>query len=317
MCKSEGGGCFSDLEDYSDVYRAKHGCLEMLDRRQQEHCHEPGSNPAHPAVLWCCHKDMCNHIDSPENFKFNTSEDRLFFNGAPQTPIGYNNNEVWFKAATIAVPICGALILFVLIALAIKILRRDGIEQGFIHGSKHGGGIFPPSASHALVLPSTRKASQYHLHNLDDMSSKKVPLLLQHRNESSPSPQCIMLMNPNSVPTKTSGVGGQQFEKNEANAKLNLAGKSCLLSEQSTLSDYTLLVHPLQQSQDLNPSPINLLQKPNNNTANTNLYRNVNLTLAPVPSQQMPLPAESKLYDKQHLASVVTWGEATGSASHV
>ena len=32
MCKSQGGGCFSDLEDYPDVYKARHGCLEMLDR---------------------------------------------------------------------------------------------------------------------------------------------------------------------------------------------------------------------------------------------------------------------------------------------
>jgi len=32
MCKSQGAGCFSDLEDYPDVYKARHGCLEMLDR---------------------------------------------------------------------------------------------------------------------------------------------------------------------------------------------------------------------------------------------------------------------------------------------
>lgn len=41
---------------------------------------------------------------------------------------GYNNNEVLFKAATIAVPICGAVILFILIALAIRILKNDGID---------------------------------------------------------------------------------------------------------------------------------------------------------------------------------------------
>ncbi|KAJ9590846.1 hypothetical protein L9F63_016126, partial [Diploptera punctata] len=66
MCKSEGGGCFSDLEDYPDVYRARHGCLEMLDRVQQEQCHQLGSSASHPQILWCCHKDMCNHIDNPE-----------------------------------------------------------------------------------------------------------------------------------------------------------------------------------------------------------------------------------------------------------
>lgn len=38
---------------------------------------------------------------------------------------GYNNADVWFKAATIAVPICGAVILFALIALAVRILRNE------------------------------------------------------------------------------------------------------------------------------------------------------------------------------------------------
>lgn len=293
MCKSEGGGCFSDLEDYPDVHRARHGCLEMLDRVQQEQCHQLSSSSSHLQILWCCYKDLCNHIDSPENFKLNTSEDRLFFNGAPQAPVGYNNNEVWFRAATIAVPICGALILFILIALAIKILRRDSIEQDFIHGAKHGGSIFPPSP--------TRKPR---LHNLDDMSSKKVPLLLQHRNES----QCIMVMHPNSVHSQIKLTGGMHYEKNEANAKLNLAGKSCLLSEQAHPNDYTLLVHPLRD--------LTLLHKPNN-TENNNLFRNVNLTLSATPAHHIALPTEGKLYDKQHLASVVSWGEATGSASHV
>lgn len=38
-------------------------------------------------------------------------------------------NDDWFKAATIAVPICGALILFVLIALAVKILKTEGVND--------------------------------------------------------------------------------------------------------------------------------------------------------------------------------------------
>lgn len=38
---------------------------------------------------------------------------------------GYSSADVWFKAATIAVPICGAVILFALIALAIRILRNE------------------------------------------------------------------------------------------------------------------------------------------------------------------------------------------------
>ncbi|XP_023721022.1 uncharacterized protein LOC111871871 isoform X2 [Cryptotermes secundus] len=329
MCKSEGGGCFSDLEDYSDVYKARHGCLEMLDGVRQDQCHQPGSSRSLSQMLWCCHKDMCNHIDSPENkLRFNdsfpgsilnTSEDRLYLSGAAQTPAGYNSNEVWFKAATIAVPICGTLILFILIALAIRILRRDGIEQGFMHGGKHGSSFFPPTAGHA-----TRRPNQYHLRNLDDMSSKKVPLLLQHHNESTsancntvlPTSQCIMLMHSDNTLTQTKigSVRGPQYEKNEANAKLNLAGKPRL---QNHPIDYTLLVQPQHQRQDLNSSPINLLHKPNNNTANSNLYQNVNLALGGTPSNHIPSSTDVKLYNKQHLDSVVTWGEAARSASHV
>lgn len=37
--------------------------------------------------------------------------------------------EMWFKAATIAVPICGALILVLLIVLAVRLLRADSQHQ--------------------------------------------------------------------------------------------------------------------------------------------------------------------------------------------
>lgn len=60
------------------------------------------------------------------------SENRSEKQQQPEFPVlpsdDYNNNEVLFKAATIAVPICGAVILFILIALAIRILKNDGID---------------------------------------------------------------------------------------------------------------------------------------------------------------------------------------------
>ncbi|XP_037293094.1 uncharacterized protein LOC119188932 [Manduca sexta] len=37
------------------------------------------------------------------------------------------NSEVWFKAATIAVPVCGALILFILVAIAVRMLKADAL----------------------------------------------------------------------------------------------------------------------------------------------------------------------------------------------
>lgn len=38
---------------------------------------------------------------------------------------GYADSDIWFKAATIAVPICGGVILLVLILLAVKILKAE------------------------------------------------------------------------------------------------------------------------------------------------------------------------------------------------
>lgn len=43
-------------------------------------------------------------------------------------PSDNHTNEIWLRAATIAVPICGALILFLLIAIAVKILRNDALD---------------------------------------------------------------------------------------------------------------------------------------------------------------------------------------------
>lgn len=83
---------------------------------------------------------MCNHVDSPEtkNLINNTILSDLFHQNADdmirnrqtnqrhnQQQFLYSDSEVWFRAATIAVPICGAVILFVLIALAVKILRNE------------------------------------------------------------------------------------------------------------------------------------------------------------------------------------------------
>lgn len=45
-----------------------------------------------------------------------------------QSSSAYNANELWFKAAAIAFPIFGAVILFALIALAIRILKTDNFQ---------------------------------------------------------------------------------------------------------------------------------------------------------------------------------------------
>ena len=54
--------------------------------------------------------------------------------GNPRTlthrPINYyTTNEIWFRAATIVIPIFGALFIFALIVLAVKLLRSESTEN--------------------------------------------------------------------------------------------------------------------------------------------------------------------------------------------
>ncbi|KAF4519291.1 hypothetical protein B566_EDAN002181 [Ephemera danica] len=164
MCKAADsqGGCFSDLTDVVDIHRARHGCVDLLPRARQSECRATRSAVTAPGVssmLLCCQRDMCNHIDSPEMRQLLNA---TFLGGSPsflsfcvRISVGkkfplrrvlltlaifpacaiptngrvYFGNDVWLKAATIAVPICGGFILVLLIILAVKILRKDSKRQ--------------------------------------------------------------------------------------------------------------------------------------------------------------------------------------------
>lgn len=158
MCKSSGGGCFSELLDQGsnhgafprDDYKGLHGCVELLnDRNQRKWCENNDGSSSKTnyrkrnqskSLLLCCYHDMCNHADSPEtkvllndtvlsastNESDNRSVDSI---GIKQDTVLYTESEVWFRAATIAVPICGVVILLVLIILAVKLLRTESTNH--------------------------------------------------------------------------------------------------------------------------------------------------------------------------------------------
>jgi hypothetical protein len=127
---------------------------------------------------------------------------------------------VWFRAATIAVPVCGAVILFVLIALAIKILRSENqnytthklgtspYEHRMSSQNKYGCDKLERTYDNILKKPQQQKCS-YHYPG-DDLQRIQVPLLIQ-----------------NGISTHHSG------NKNETNAKLNL-----MQGDASVVSDY-------------------------------------------------------------------------------
>ncbi|KAG4070101.1 hypothetical protein HA402_013344 [Bradysia odoriphaga] len=179
MCKtarSQSGGCFSEVHNSNDKSVARHGCMELLqDDGHQMQCdnsprkHVKQSSSSFDSLLLCCHDDMCNH-DMADNKKLKpnltseNSDDIFHASGSPyndkqlekqqQYPYPVNaevplsssdySSDIWFKVATIAVPICGAVILFILIVLAIRILKNEGIDSPKLSGSSCSGNRKPP-----------------------------------------------------------------------------------------------------------------------------------------------------------------------------
>ncbi|XP_019874280.2 uncharacterized protein LOC109602362 [Aethina tumida] len=241
MCKSRGGGCFSDLLDHSassssssgrsTVYRGRHGCVELLpeiDQKARCDNHYENSKPykfKHPKSLFvCCRHDMCNHVENPQTKNIlnstlfghileDSSNDPRQVTGHQETLL-YSNSEVWFRAATIAVPICGAVILFVLIALAVKILKSEN-ENSPSH--KLGPALY----IHHLPSQSKNSCEKYpecYDRTYDNLLAKPHPtdhhhnLLFLHQNEEPHRQIHAPLLLQNEV----------YGDKNETNAKLNL-----------------------------------------------------------------------------------------------
>lgn len=153
MCRSaRSGGCYSELPAKRRTHHARHGCLHHLADTEQEalsRCqNSPGSggppSSSDHSLLLCCFRDLCNHEDSPvarARLNLTTNE----FEGQPVERGANYNSEVWFKAATIAVPVCGALILFLLVAVAVRLLKADAL----LHADrKLRGGYMSPLAQH-------------------------------------------------------------------------------------------------------------------------------------------------------------------------
>ncbi|KAI5282290.1 Bmp And Activin Membrane-Bound Inhibitor-like [Manis pentadactyla] len=137
MCKSELSACFSRLLDPQNANSPlTHGCLDSLGstvdicptRRAQNH-----SGTAMP-TLECCHEDMCNYRGlhdvlappkgetSGQGNKYQRDGSRHLITKVQELT---SSKELWFRAAVIAVPIAGGLILVLLIMLALRMLRSE------------------------------------------------------------------------------------------------------------------------------------------------------------------------------------------------
>ncbi|XP_014639065.1 PREDICTED: BMP and activin membrane-bound inhibitor homolog [Ceratotherium simum simum] len=137
MCKSELSACFSRLLDPQNTNSPlTHGCLDSLAstadicQAKQAHNH---SGPTMP-TLECCHEDMCNYrglhdVLSPPKGEASGQRNRHQHDGSRNliTKVQEltSSKELWFRAAVIAVPIAGGLILVLLIMLALRMLRSE------------------------------------------------------------------------------------------------------------------------------------------------------------------------------------------------
>lgn len=120
-----GRGCFTELSSSLNPasLRPEHspysGCLEKSLKERQ----------CLPGYL-CCEEDLCNHVDSPAvRSKLNKTlqvllgDSRAFLEPIQPTGHGVQSTDSWFRTATIAVPICGLIVLLMLASLAIRLLQ--------------------------------------------------------------------------------------------------------------------------------------------------------------------------------------------------
>lgn len=134
MCKSDLGACFTRvLDPLSANSPLTHGCVDSFSN-PVEVCVAKSSDvlSGGAPMLECCHEDMCNYR-GPGHPRGDTTD-----HGRPQADSGHrgrdlvtrvtelsSGKEVWFRAAVIAVPIAGGLILVLLIMLALRMLRSE------------------------------------------------------------------------------------------------------------------------------------------------------------------------------------------------
>ncbi|XP_011853735.1 PREDICTED: BMP and activin membrane-bound inhibitor homolog [Mandrillus leucophaeus] len=137
MCKSELSACFSRLLDPQNSNSPlTHGCLDSLAstadicQAKQARNHSGTTMP----TLECCHEDMCNYrglhdVLSPPKGEASGQGNRYQHDGSRNliTKVQEltSSKELWFRAAVIAVPIAGGLILVLLIMLALRMLRSE------------------------------------------------------------------------------------------------------------------------------------------------------------------------------------------------
>ncbi|CAH0381308.1 unnamed protein product [Bemisia tabaci] len=250
MCKSAGLGCFTESDQSFNREKARRGCLDTLPNKQQACQNVPRDNePQLKTLVLCCASDLCNHPDTPNKSNESSPSTSISGGAAVRDPLEklvmgagvlnpgagygvgagvggggvdpristhrpisyYTTNEIWFRAATIVIPIFGALFIFALIVLGVKILRSESLDpSGSATKLKH--------SKHDRFPPNLNSSTTQIIHHFQDLTSnKKMPLLKPH-------PQ----LHQQQQTSENNSVSGFSPVKNIENTNNNLLSNSIL-----------------------------------------------------------------------------------------
>lgn len=204
----------------------------------------------------------------------------------------YSSSEAaWFKAATIAFPICGGIILLILIALAIRILKNDGIDSPSKLGNGTGCSTRKFPIDYEAYGAST--AHNQHLQNL-----KQSPPLLTNKN-------CIA----------AGDAGGHHYTSTHYSCHNDLKNETQAKKNQLMTLEYSLLP---QSCSDPVVKPTNTGigsgaaasgDCGGGDSLSNNLYRNVNLSLNSS-NRSKDGYSDNKVYEKEVLHPQTYWNSA-------
>ncbi|KAM6977338.1 BMP and activin membrane-bound inhibitor homolog a [Aplochiton taeniatus] len=135
MCKSELNACFTKVLDPFNLNSPlTHGCLDPVVSAADVCSSSKTTEVSLGGIstIECCHDDMCNYrgLNDLAHTRESTDHSRYQPEGSSRNLITRvqelaSAKEVWFRAAVIAVPIAGGLILVLLIMLALRMLRSE------------------------------------------------------------------------------------------------------------------------------------------------------------------------------------------------
>ncbi|KAL7300355.1 hypothetical protein TKK_0006978 [Trichogramma kaykai] len=197
MCR--GRGCFTELPPLALVTSSLKS-LHLLHGRPEtagfSGCFDDklngGGNNVNgkiscPPGKLCCEQDLCNHVDSPAlRARLNKTLQVLIGEHHQQNHLGgggtsisspsttsqatgsQQQSEGWFRTLTIAVPICGFVLLLILASLAIRMLQPLPTQSDKLQG------LQPP-----LLPPTATVTTTHHCHRhfRQHLAPNKMPLV--------------------------------------------------------------------------------------------------------------------------------------------